>query len=192
MFAVFRNYPDKDLAQIGEEHLQKDLSSEDRSHLRSVASTVSTHTAIGSLLGLGLGIALATRIHQNRVALYNALKAASRPTELIFANGRREAVPDLEPYIRPTRWSDAATYIAFGLGGTFLGGELGFLSGSASAQRTISSYPESRRRIEEAFRKFQVDVLKREIDLLEGKRKGEYSWEKMKDRAAGIASSLKD
>jgi hypothetical protein len=95
MFAVFRSYPDKDLAKIGEEHLQHDLSHEDRSHLRSAASTVSTHTALGSILGLGLGIALASRIHANRVALYNAIKAVSKPTELVFANGRRGLVPSV-------------------------------------------------------------------------------------------------
>jgi len=97
MFAVFRSYPDKDLAQIGEEHLQNDLSSEDRSRLRSAASTVSTHTTVGSLLCLGLGIALASRIHANRVALYNAIKHVARPTELIFANGRRG---QLHPLLR--------------------------------------------------------------------------------------------
>jgi hypothetical protein len=101
-------------------------------------------------------------------------------------------VPDLEPFIRPTRWSDAATYTAFGLGGVFLGGELGFLSGSASAGKYISGYPESQKRIEQAFKKFQVDVLKREIDMLEGKKPGEYSWERMKESAAGMASSLRD
>ncbi|KAK0639906.1 hypothetical protein B0T16DRAFT_497871 [Cercophora newfieldiana] len=191
MFAIFRSYPDKDLAKIGEEHLQNDLSAQDRDHMRSAASKVSKHTAVGTILGLGLGLALASRIHSNRIALYNAIKAVSKPTELIFANGRREAIPDLEPYIRPTRWSDAATYTAFGLGGTFLGGELGFLSGSASAGRYIAGYPESQRNIESAFRKFQVDVLKREIDALEGKKRGEYSWESMKEKAAGMASSLR-
>jgi hypothetical protein len=83
MLTVFRSYPVKNLAQIGEDHLQNDLSSEDRSHLQSAASKVSTHTAVGSILGLGLGIAPASRIHANRVALYNAIKAVSRPTELI-------------------------------------------------------------------------------------------------------------
>ncbi|KAK0622293.1 hypothetical protein B0T14DRAFT_544269 [Immersiella caudata] len=187
MFAVFRNYPDKDLAQIGEDHLRNDLSSEDRSHLRSAASKVSTHTAVGSILGLGLGITLASRIHANRVVLYNATKAVSRPTELVFANGHRAIHPPDALVRRP----DAATYAAFGLGGVFLGGELGFLSGSASAGRYISGYPESKKRVEQAFRKFQVDGLKREIDILEGKRKGEYSWEKMKERAAGMVSNLR-
>lgn len=74
----------------------------------------------------------------------------------------------------------------------FLGGELGFLSGSASAGRTISANPESQKRIEEAFRNFQIDVLKREIDMLEGKRKGMFSWDRMKEQASGMANSLRE
>ena len=91
--------------------------------------------------------------------------------------------------------SDAATYGAFGLGGLFLGGETGFLTGSASAATLVARDPERQKRIEHAFRRFQVDVMKREISLLEGEDKdadrGEGAWERMKERAGGLASSLR-
>ena len=93
MFAIFRTNPTEDLAKIGEEHMQKDLQPSDRDRLRKAAGKVSTHATIGSLLGLGLGIAMAYRIRSNRVAVYNALKVVSRPTELIFANGARGTSP---------------------------------------------------------------------------------------------------
>ncbi|KAK3377485.1 hypothetical protein B0H63DRAFT_219651 [Podospora didyma] len=209
MFAVFRAHPTGDLAKIGEAHLKQDLESKDRDLLKSAARKVSTHATVGSLIGMGLGLAMAWRIRANRIALYNAFQTALRPTEVIFANGRREAVPDLDPFIRPTGWGDAATFGAFSLGGLFLGGETGFLTGTASATRTISKDPDSRIRIENAFRKFQVDVLKREINSLEkataststtgsgGGGDSGYSsdkrgsWDRLKEQAAGLASNLR-
>ncbi|KAK3328661.1 hypothetical protein B0T19DRAFT_462310 [Cercophora scortea] len=214
MFAIFRGHPHDDLARIGEEHMQSDLNVHDRERLKRAAAKVSTHATIGSLLGLGLGIATAWRIRNNRLALYNAFRVVSRPTELVFANGRREPIPDLEPYLRPTLWGDAATFGAFMTGGLFLGGETGFLTGTAAAGRMMNKDPESRRRIEDAFRLFQADVLRRQLDLLEKKRKGEKKkrgvgsagigeqeewegedsggeWERLKGQASGLASSLR-
>ncbi|KAK4215092.1 hypothetical protein QBC37DRAFT_419948 [Rhypophila decipiens] len=194
IFAAFRSSPNEDLAKIGEEHMQKDLKPEDRALLRKAAGRVSTHATLGSLLGLGLGIALAYRIRSNRVALYNAMKVVSRPTELVFANGAREPLPDLEPYLRPTRWGDAATYTAFSLGGLFLGGEMGFITGTAAASNTIMSDPDSRRRIEDAFRLFQADVMRRQLTSLEAtiQDRSPSSWDKLKGQASGLVSSLKD
>ncbi|KAM7200396.1 hypothetical protein V8F20_005373 [Naviculisporaceae sp. PSN 640] len=194
IFAAFRTSPNEDLAKIGEEHMQKDLKPQDRELLRKAASKVSTHASLGSLLGLGLGIALAYRIRSNRVSLYNAMKVVSRPTELVFANGTRETIPDLEPYIRPTRWGDVATYAAFSLGGLFLGGEMGFITGTAAASNTIMSDPESKRRIEDAFRMFQADVMRRQLTALEAtiEDRSPSSWDKLKDQASGLVSSLKE
>ena len=70
--------------------------------------------------------------------------------------------------IKPSTLGDVVTYTLFSLGGVFLGGELGMLTGSASARRAISSDTESRRRIEHAFRAFRADVLKQEAKELEG------------------------
>jgi len=82
---------------------------------------------------------------------------------------------------------------------------MGLLAGSASASRTITSDPASQRRIEDAFRKFQIDVLQRQIKKLESgidksntdtdanSFDGEKSsWEKFRDQAASLTNNLKD
>lgn len=53
----------------------------------------------------------------------------------------------------------------------FLGGETGFLTGTASASRLIAKDPEARERIEKAFKNYRIDVMKHEIKELEGKSK---------------------
>lgn len=80
---------------------------------------------------------------------------------------RAEAIPDLTPFVRPTPLGDFATYFFFGAGGLFIGGETGLLTGTWSASRTIQRDPESKARIESAFRKFRADVLRKEIQVLE-------------------------
>jgi hypothetical protein len=82
---------------------------------------------------------------------------------------------------------------------------MGLLVGSASASRTITSDPASQRRIEDAFRKFQIDILQRQVKKLESgidksntdtdtdSSDGEKnSWEKLRDQAASLTSNLKD
>lgn len=44
---------------------------------------------------------------------------------------------------------------------------IGLAGGAASGGRTISSDPESKKRIENAFRKFRADVLRKEADALD-------------------------
>lgn len=73
----------------------------------------------------------------------------------------------MTPYLKPSTLGNIATYSLFGLGGVFIGGELGLLSGSMAAGRTITRDPESRQRIEIEFRKFRAEVLRAEADLLE-------------------------
>jgi hypothetical protein len=81
-----------------------------------------------------------------------------------------EPVPDISAQIAgPSKWGDAATYFFFGLGGLFFGGEVGLLAGTASASKTITRDPKSRARIETAFKNYRIDVMKREIQELEGK-----------------------
>ncbi|KAK0728859.1 hypothetical protein B0T26DRAFT_673328 [Lasiosphaeria miniovina] len=203
MFAVFRSHPTGDLAKIGEAHMQHDLASEDRSRLRTAARKVSVHASLGSILGLGVGLAMAWRIRANRMALYDVLRTSMRPTEVVFASGQRgdqknaaktcgkSHVKCATPAL-PTGWGDAATFGAFSLGGMLLGGETGFLTGTASATRLISKDAESQKRIESAFRKFQVDVLKREITALEGQGQSSYSWENIKDQASGMSPTCQN
>lgn len=82
---------------------------------------------------------------------------------------------------------------------------MGLLAGSASASRAITSDPASQRRIEDAFRKFQIDILQRQVKKLESgidksnidpnadSYDGEKSsWEKLRDQAASLTSNLKD
>lgn len=80
-------------------------------------------------------------------------------------------VPDITDKLAPSKWSDAATFFFFSLGGLFLGGETGFLTGTAAASRTISSDPGAQSRIEKAFKNYQLDVLKRQVKMLEGQSK---------------------
>jgi hypothetical protein len=70
--------------------------------------------------------------------------------------------------LKPTTLGDFATYFFFGGGGLFFGGELGLLSGSTFAARTITGDPGRRARIETAFRKFKADALRRQADQLDG------------------------
>ena len=99
--------------------------------------------------------------------MFQAFRTAEKPTHLRFANGREEAIPDITPLLKPTTLGDIATYMFFGAGGLFFGGELGLLIGSATAQRSITGDPETRKRIDNAFRLFKADVLKKQIEQLE-------------------------
>ena len=69
--------------------------------------------------------------------------------------------------LQPTKFGDFATYTFFSVAGIFIGGEIGALSGAAAAKRTITKDPETKARIEKAFRGFRADVLRKEADLLE-------------------------
>jgi hypothetical protein len=81
-----------------------------------------------------------------------------------------EPVPDISAQLSgPSKWGDAATYFLFSVGGLFLGGEIGLLTGTASASRTVTKDPEARAR----FKNYRIDVLKREIQQLQGKSKFE-------------------
>ncbi|EAT92625.2 hypothetical protein SNOG_16592 [Parastagonospora nodorum SN15] len=163
--AAFRSHRSNDLKQLAEEHLQHEavLTQQDRDLLKSAGGKVSTHAGIASLAGLGLGVYFAFRLRAMRLAYFNAFRAMEKPVEVRFADGRTG----------PSRWGDAATYFLFSVSGLFLGGEIGLLTGTASASRTITKDPEAKARIEKAFKNYRIDVLKREIDQLQGKSKFE-------------------
>ena len=101
--------------------------------------------------------------------IYKAFRTAERPTHVRFADGREEALPDIAPLLRPSTTGDVLTYLFFGSAGLFIGGELGLLSGGAAAKRTITRDPERRARVEKAFNRFRADVLRKEIEQLEGR-----------------------
>ncbi|KAF1976037.1 hypothetical protein BU23DRAFT_457290 [Bimuria novae-zelandiae CBS 107.79] len=171
--AAFRDGRSSQLRKLAEEHMQHDLNQSDRDILRSAGSKVSTHAKVGSLLGLGFGVFCAVRLRRMRLAYFNAFRAMEKPVEVKFADGRTEPIPDISAQLAPSKWGDTATYFFFSLGGLFLGGEGGFLTGTASASRAITKDPEAKARIEKAFKNYRIDVMKQEIQALEGKNKFE-------------------
>ncbi|RYO83400.1 hypothetical protein DL766_006821 [Monosporascus sp. MC13-8B] len=167
-FAAFRRSPrHEDLAKLADEHIKHDLEPSDRDALVKAARSVTMPATLGTLVGLGLGVYAAFRLRKVRGDMFNAFRATEKPTHVLFANGRKEAVPDITPYMQPSMYGDIATYFFFGLGGTFLGGELGFLLGTWSASRYITKDPARQKRIETAYRRFKADYLRREADRLE-------------------------
>ena len=83
-----------------------------------------------------------------------------------------EALPDITPFVRPSRAGDIATYGFFGIAGLFLGGDLGLLLGQSAARKKITGDPETKDRIERAFRGFKADILRKELQDLEAGRGG--------------------
>ncbi|GAB7352566.1 hypothetical protein MBLNU459_g2950t1 [Dothideomycetes sp. NU459] len=170
--AMFRKGFGPELGALAEEHYRHDLEQSDRDALKSAAGSLSTHVTVGSMVGLGLGIFLAYRLRANRTAMFNAFKASEKPTHVQFAGGRTEPIPDLTPFLKPSTLGDIATYAFFGAGGLFFGGELGVLTGSMSASRSVTRDPASKKRIEDAFRKFRAEMLRTEASMLEKGEKG--------------------
>ncbi|EWG51746.1 hypothetical protein FVEG_10636 [Fusarium verticillioides 7600] len=167
--AAFRSGSSDELRDLAEQHFQHDLNDDDREILRRAGSKVSTHAKIGSLLGIGLGVLAAFRLRKMRLTYFNAFRAMEKPVEVRFADGRTEPIPDITAHLTPSKWGDAATYFFFSVGGLFIGGEAGLLSGTASASRTITKNPEARERIEKAWNNYRIDAMKQEIRKLEGK-----------------------
>ncbi|KAF5679616.1 hypothetical protein FHETE_781 [Fusarium heterosporum] len=169
--AAFRKGKHSDLRKLAEEHLEHDLNPKDREVLKKAGRKVSTHAMVGSLLGLGIGIYGAYRLRSMRKAYFNAFRAMEKPVEVKFADGRTQPIPDLAQHLAPSKWSDGATYFFFSVGGLFLGGELGLLTGTASASRTVTKDPQTRQRIENAFKSYRIDALRQEITELERRSK---------------------
>lgn len=88
-FAAFRTSPDhEDLAKLAEEHMKHDLSQEDRDVLQKAAGVVSSRAMVGTLIGLGLGTYTAFRLRKMRMDMFKAIRAAEKPTHVVFAGGR--------------------------------------------------------------------------------------------------------
>ena len=77
-----------DLAKLADYHIQHDLSSSDRDALKSAAKTVSLWTTVGSAVGIGLGLYAAFRLRTSRKAFFDVFRAAEKPTQVVFADGR--------------------------------------------------------------------------------------------------------
>ncbi|CAH0019925.1 unnamed protein product [Clonostachys rhizophaga] len=157
-----------DLAQLAEKHLEHDLQDSDREILQQSVAKVGTHATLGSVVGLGLGILFAYRLRRGQANAFKALRAAEKPTHVQFADGKIVPIPDLNPFLQPSVAGDIATYFLVGVGGLFLGGETGFLTGTYSADRLLQRNQESQKRIEQAFRRFRAELLRKEADRLDG------------------------
>jgi len=160
--------PQKEYAKLAEVHLEHDLTQQDRELLEKAAGKISFHVTAGSIIGLGLGVALAFRMRSSAIKFINVLQKTERPTHIQYADGRAVPFPDVSAlYHLPPPGSNALTAFLFGTAGLFLGGELGMVTGTRSAKRTLNQDLTSRRRIEAAFRKFKADVLRKQAQELE-------------------------
>jgi hypothetical protein len=89
--AAFRKHHGDALGQLAEAHWNKDLQQSDRDTLRAASARFHRHALIGSVLGIGLGVLLASRVRGARVRMFNAFKAQDKPTAVQFADGRTGA-----------------------------------------------------------------------------------------------------
>jgi len=169
--AISRKNAGSELAQLAEEHMKHDLQQSDRDALNDAARKFSSYTAIGSIVGLSLGAALAFRVRRVRTQYFKAFRAIEKPTHVKFADGREQALPDLSNLLRPSPAGDFAAYVFFSAGGLFIGGESGLLAGSWAARRSVTSDAERKVRIERAVRRYRADVLRREVQKLEAEDK---------------------
>lgn len=78
----------------------------------------------------------------------------------------QERLPDITRKLSSSWWGDAITFSLFSVGGLFLGAEVGLLTGTTSASRTIMKDPECRNRIEKALRNYRMKGLEQEIEQL--------------------------
>ncbi|KAJ6128168.1 hypothetical protein N7471_009385 [Penicillium samsonianum] len=157
-FAILRQRRSDELAKLADEHLQHDLNSGDRDKLNAAASSISLWTTVGSAVGVSLGLLAAIRLRSTRKAFFSAIRAQERPTKVIFEDGRTESIPDLTPLLKPTTLGDVATYFF---------ATAGFAGGMARGTSSINADPESKKRIETAFRRFRAHVLRKQADALD-------------------------
>lgn len=89
-FALFRKSPQhEELGKLADEHIQHDLEPSDRDALVKAATSITMPTAIGTLVGLGLGVYAALRLRRVRADMFQAFRATEKPTHVVFANGRQ-------------------------------------------------------------------------------------------------------
>ncbi|KAI1173210.1 hypothetical protein F4777DRAFT_462767 [Nemania sp. FL0916] len=168
-FGPYRRQPHQydELAKLAHEHMESDLEPSDRGILAKSTSRIATSATFGSIAGMAVALYASFRLRRVRTDMFAAFRAAEKPAFVVSENGRQEAIPDLSPLLRPTKAGDVASYFFFGLGGAFVGGELGLLGGTWSASRSLNKDPAARHRIENAYRLLKADILRKEVARLE-------------------------
>lgn len=78
----------QELHKISEDHMQHDLQESDRELLKQASKKVPFHYAIGTALGVGLGVLVAFRVRQARLRAFQAFVKHEKPVEVKFENGR--------------------------------------------------------------------------------------------------------
>lgn len=98
-----------------------------------------------------------------------------RMKDTLFADKAPSPVdlPDVTDKVAPSKAGDFAAYTLLSLGGLFLGGETGLITGTALATSRIQKDEARVRRVREAYRLFKIDALRKEADALE---KGGAVW----------------
>ncbi|KAI7774027.1 hypothetical protein LA080_009450 [Diaporthe eres] len=166
--AAFRRHDQHDeLAKLAASHFQHELTTEDRQVLAGAAKTINWHASFGSIVGVGVGCLLAYRVRALRRNWFNELRTSDKPKQVIFHSGKTLDVPDVTSRLAPSPVGDFAAYFFLGVGGLFLGGETGFLTGTSIAARRVRADAERRKRVEQAYRAFKIDLLRKQLKELE-------------------------
>jgi hypothetical protein len=91
LYSSMRNRRRDELAQLADQHVQRDLQPDDREALKSAARKVSLWTTVGSAVGIGLGLYAAFRLRSSRKAFFEAFRAQEKPIKVVFVDGRTGA-----------------------------------------------------------------------------------------------------
>ena len=88
LLAYSRKNAGQELKELADEHLKHDLQQSDRDALKDATRKFTSYTAIGSIVGLALGAALAFRVRRARTEYFKAFRAIEKPTHVKFVDGR--------------------------------------------------------------------------------------------------------
>ncbi|KAL7410442.1 hypothetical protein BDY24DRAFT_417984 [Mrakia frigida] len=160
----------KEYIDLVDHHVAADLTDGDRAALNKAAKQLATHAWVGGLIFSTIGFAAATRgrarVHQAFVAFKNAPK----PVEMVMQDGKHIPVPAAGLNIKePGPWSGIVSTLFLTTFGLLVGSQIGLLSGTLAARRTIKRDADESRLLA-AYKNFRIDVLKKELEKLEGSK----------------------
>ncbi|KAL8680996.1 MAG: hypothetical protein Q9186_002831 [Xanthomendoza sp. 1 TL-2023] len=138
----------------------------DRFNLDSAKWTLVKHIAVGTVVGLGLGILLARRSLKSQLRAAQAFTRGEQLIAWVFDSGRTEALQKISETGSPSRARKTVTYLQFIGGGPIFGAFTGFVSGYAFADWTLRKDMASRSRIASAMYRCQATVMIKEAENL--------------------------